>query len=1050
MNFPEFGVKKPVTNLMIFSSIIIIAFYSLTRLGIDLMPKIEPPAITVITSYPGASSQDVEIRVTEPLENQLATTPGLEKITSKSSEGYAVISLKFQWGTNLDEASNDIRDRIELAKRFLPDIPAEIDNPFIFKFNTANIPIIYMGYTAKESYPDLYDIIDKRVGDSLRQISGVGTVQLIGGLERQINIWIDRQRLEGYGLSVIDIKNALKRENVTQPVGNIKSGLTDYLLRLPGEFQSPEEFDLVILGSRDGKYVYLRDVATVEDGFKEVTTKMRLDKDQAIMMMVQKQSGTNTVEVADRIKKKLKELEGALPKDVKSFVIFDTSTDIVNSLESLKSSVWLGIILVILVVWFFLRSIKPSLIIALTLPFSLLIAFIYLFLSGRTINTISLSSLAISCGMVVDNAIVVVDNAYRHLERGQRPQEAAIFGTQEMFQSIAASTLTTVVVFMPMLFIPGVVGIMFGELAIIVTVTLLASLFTASTFTPMLCARWMRLKEKVQTPAPTVGAGAIKGWLERFYDTSERWFRSWEEHYAKALAWCLGHKKLVIYGFLGVFLLSLPLKGFVGNEFMPEEDTGDMRITVEMPLGTRLEETDSVARRIEDIIKQEAPEAQYMYARSGESTRGTGRIFGGVAGSHVVSAGAKLVPKEKRKRSTFEVAQVLRKKFRQIPGVMKTDVSVGNPLGRMITGMGGKAIQLDIIGNSFEDTDRIAKIIKEKIEKIPGTADVSVSREIDRPELQIKVEREKAAVVGIDMSTIADTAMTFIEGSMATRYREKGKTYDVYVRLTEGSRGKLEDVDSLTIISPITKKPVRLGNIAKITEVYRPVTIERLNRERVVRVECNVYRRSAGKVAEDIKRELKTIAIPADIMVNFGGDVEEQGKAFKDLLLLLILGMILVYMVMAAQFESLKDPFIVMFAVPFTFTGVILAFVLTGTTLSAVTFLGIVMLMGIVVNNAIVLVSYINILRARGYSMLEAVTVGGKDRLRPVLMTTITTLAGLLPLALSRGTGSEVWQPLGITMLGGLTVSTLITMLFVPTLYAVFESRLKNMKVPRG
>ncbi|MFH1189782.1 MAG: efflux RND transporter permease subunit [Candidatus Omnitrophota bacterium] len=1035
MNLPEFGVKKPVTNLMIFSSIVIIAAYSLSRLGIDLMPEIEPPAITVIAQYPGASSEDVETRVTEPLENQLATTPGLEKITSKSKEGVSLITLKFVWGTNLDEASNDIRDRIELTKRFLPDIPEEMDNPFIFKFNTAMIPILFFGISADQSYPELFDTIDKRVGDPLRQIPGVGTVQLMGGMERQINVWIDRKKLEGYGFSILDIKNAIAKENITQPVGNIKTGLTDYLLRLPGEFESPEEMSLVILGKKDNQFVYLKDVAKVEDSFMETVTILRVNRKPALMMMVQKQTGTNTVQVADLVKKKLSGIGKTLPADVKMEVLFDTSQDVVNALNSLKDSLWLGIGGVIFVVWFFMRQFLPSLIIALTIPFSLLISFIYLFLSGNTINTISLSSLAIATGMVVDNAIVIVDNAYRHLERGQRPQEAAIFGASEMSLSVSSSTLTTVVVFLPMLLIPGVVGIIFGGLAMVITVTLIASLFTAVTFSPMLCAKWMRT-------APQ----DIKrsGWMKAFYDTSERWFRAWEDGYAKMLAWCLGHRRTVIYGFTAAFIASLFLFKFVGNEFMPEEDTGDIRITTEMALGTRVEESDKVASRIEDILDKEAPEKRISYVRSGESGRGTGRVMGGSSGSHVVAAGTKLVSKTERKRSVFEIGQNIRKEIRRIPGVLKVDVATGNPMGRMITGMGGKAIQVEVIGHSFDNTDVVANKIKAIMEKTPGAVDASISREIDRPEMIIEVDREKAAVLGLDMKTVADSAKTFIEGAMAARYREKGETYDIYVRLEESSRAKPEDVENLFIVSPLTGKEIRLGNIARIVDAKGPVTIERQNRERVVTVECNAYKRSAGKIIDDIRKEMGMVTLPPDIFINFGGEAEEQVKAFRDLLLLLLLGMALVYMVMAAQFESLLDPFIVMFAVPFTFTGVILGLVLTGTTLNVISFLGIVMLMGIVVNNAIVLISYIAILRARGYSMLDAVTLGGKDRLRPVLMTTLTTLIGLAPLAFSNGEGSEGWRPLGVTMLGGLSVSTIITMLFVPTLYAVVESRVKK------
>ncbi|MFH1477569.1 MAG: efflux RND transporter permease subunit [Verrucomicrobiota bacterium] len=1044
MNLPDFGVRRPVTNLMIFAGIILLSLFALSRLGVDMMPEIEPPAISVIAVYPGASPEDVEIKVTEPLENQLATTPGLEKITSRSLEGVAVITLKFTWGINLDEASNDIRDRIEMAKRVLPDIPDEMDNPFIFKFNTAMIPILFVGITAERSYPELYDMIDKRIGDALRQLPGVGTVQLHGGLKRQINIWVDKRKLEGAGFSILDIQNVLARENITQPVGNLKTGLSDYLLRLPGEFASPEEINSVILGQRQGKLVYLKDVARVEDGFQEVTTIVRVNGKSAVQMMIQKQIGANTVEVAQRVKQKLKALEPTLPSDVNFLVVMDTSKDILDALSSLKSTVWNGGLLVILVTWFFLRRFRSSMIIALTIPFSLLIAFIYLFLAGKTINVISLSSLTIAIGMVVDNAIVVADNITRHLDRGERPMEASIFGASEMFPAIAASTATTIVVFMPLLFVSGVVGIMFGELAVIVCVTLIASLFTAATFTPMLCSRWLRRTPRAITGARVTAMPAISR-FRKIYDLSERWFAAWEQGYGYSLAWCLDHRKTIIFGFTALFLGSLLLIKFVGNEFIPEEDSGDLNVTVHLPIGTRVEETDRVAHTIEVIFNEMIPEKISMRVRSG-ATAGMGAIFGGQSGTHVISGGVKLAPKDQRRRSIQEIAQAVRQRIKAVPGVVKTDLSTANPLGRVITGTGGKSVQVEIIGNSFADTDAVAEKIKAVMERTPGAVDVSISREMKRPELRLAVDREKASALGLDMYTLSQSVRAFMDGATASKYREKGETYDIYVRLEETDRSRIKDIESLMPVSPYTGQALYLGNLARIIETVGPVEVERQNRERVVRVECNTHGRSMGKVIEDIRGKMAGIILPADVAIVIGGEAEEQGKAFKDLTLLLLLGIALVYMVMAAQFESLLDPFIVMFAVPFTFTGVILAFLLTGTTLSVITFLGIVMLMGIVVNNAIVLISYINILRARGLTMLEAVTIGGRDRLRPVLMTTLTTLMGLLPLALSRGEGSETWQPLGITMIGGLTVSTFITLLFVPTLYAVFESNLKRFR----
>ncbi|MCM8766244.1 MAG: efflux RND transporter permease subunit [Candidatus Omnitrophica bacterium] len=1042
MNLPEFGVRRPVTNLMIFTGIIFVSLYSLFHLGIDQMPEIEPPAISIISAYPGASPEDVEIKVTEPLENQLATTPGLEKITSVSAEGVSVITLKFVWGTNLDTASNDIRDRIELAKRFLPDIPDEMENPFIFKFNTAMMPILFIGINAQQSYPELYDLIDKKVADPIRQLAGVGTVQLFGGLERQINVWIERARLEGYGFSILDILNALRKENVTQPVGNLKSGLTSYLIRLPGEFSSPEELNLVILGKKENKVIYLKDVARVEDSFKEVTMEARINRKPGIMMMIQKQTGTNTVEVARRIKNLLRRLENTLPRDIKLNIIFDTSQDIINALSSLKTTLYRGIFFVILVVWFFLRELRTSLIIALTIPFSLLIAFIYLFLSGRTLNIVSLSSLVIACGMVVDNAIVIVDNIWRHIEKRERLREAAIFGAEEMFLAITASTFTTIVVFLPFLFMRGIIGIMFGELAIVVTVTLLASLFTASTFSPMLCAKILRERSQNNDTKEH----RFKG-IKKIYETSERWFKALENFYSSLLSFSLRNKRLIIFGFSLLFILSLFLLHFVGNEFIPEEDTGDVRTTIHLPLGTRFEETRKVALRVEEIFEKNVPEKRIIFARPG-TTSSMGRAFraAGESGENIIVAGAKLIPKTRRNRSVFEIGQVLRREIGKIPGVLKIDISTGNPIGRMITGMGGKAIQVEIIGHSFEETNVLAEKLKSIIEKIPGAVDVSISREISQPELRIAVDREKAAILGLNMQTIASSLKTYIEGSTATKYREKGETYDIYVRLEENSRTKIEDIENLSIVSPLTGKSIRLINLAKVYETAGPVDIERVNRERVVKVECNVFGRSTGKVREDIEKNLKKIVIPSDIRINFGGEVEEQKKAFRDLTVLLILGIFLVYMIMAGQFESLLAPFVIMFSVPFTFSGVFLGFWLTKTTLNIISFLGIIMLVGIVVNNAIVLISYINILRKRGLVMHTAITQAGRERLRPVLMTTLTTLAGLFPMAVFKGEGSEIWQPLGITMIGGLAVSTFVTLVFVPTLYAVLETKIKNRK----
>lgn len=754
-------------------------------------------------------------------------------------------------------------------------------------------------------------------------------------------------------------------------------------------------------------------------------------------MMVQKRSGANTVEVANRVKKEIKRIEKQIPEGIKFSILMDNAEHIVQSIKDLTQTVYWGGVFVILVVFLFLRLVQPSLIIALTIPFSLIIAFIFMYFLGYTINIMSLSSLAIALGMVVDNAIVVVDNVFRHRERGQKPNEAAIYGASEVGLAVSASTFTTMAVFLPMMFLTGIVGIMFKQLAILITVTLLASLFTALTFSTMLCSKLFivmpqgRFKETDKTL------------YQKFYETSGKFFENLEFIYARLLGWSLRHKKLTVFIATIIFVFSLMLVPKIGTEFIPEEDTGDFSIQIELPVGTRVEETDKIARQVETIFKQDIPEAKMIFCRLGQSSSGRfGVAFGQKLGSNVIIVGAKLSKSSERKRTVKEIAQTVRPKITSLLGVKKINIQAGSPFSRILFA-GGKPVSIEIFGHDLLTTDTLAHKIKEEVSKIPGVVDVTVSRELGRPELQVEVDRAKASSLGLSMANITDTLRTYFYGNAATKYREGGDEYDVFVRLKDSDRASIQDIEDIPLVSN-SGKIIRLNNVAKVVHRTGPIEIERQNQERIIKVEANTFRRSLGDIAKDIRKVLATINVPPDITVNLGSDIEEQGKAFRDLLLLFVLGGLLVYMVMAAQFESFLDPFIVMFSVPFAFTGVAFGLFFGGITLSVISFLGLVMLSGIVVNNAIVLVTYIKILRKRGLSMYEAVTSGGANRLRPVLMTTITTLAGMLPLALSRGEGSEIWRPLGISMIGGLTLSTFITLVLVPVLYAIFEGRKKG------
>ena len=1031
MRLPEFGVKFPVTNIMIFSAIIVLGLFSLSRLPIDLMPEIEPPSISVLTVYEGAGAEDVENKVTEVVENNLATISNLDKLTSRSMEGLSVVTCRFNWGTNLDEASNDIRDKLEFAKRSLPD---EIETPIVFKFNTANIPILFIGASAKESYPALYHIIDKQLGDSLKKIPGVGAVQLVGALERQINIRIDRTRLEGYHLSVQQIIEKLAAENITLPAGSLKIGYKDYSLRLPGEFSRVSEIKNIIVAQEENKFIYLRDVAEVEDSFKEETMIVRNNGSPGMMLFVQKRSGANTVEVVRRAKEALAKIQKRLPQDIKLTIMMDNSEHILQSIKDLSQTVYWGGFFVILVVYAFLLHIRPSLIIVLSIPFSLIIAFIFMFLFKYSLNIMSLSSLAIAIGMVVDNAIVIVDNIMRHKEKGRAPDEAAIDGAAEVGLAVSASTLTTVVVFLPMIFLSGIVGIMFKQLATIITVTLLASLFTALTFSPMLCSKLLKAMQNQKQ------LSASKGFYQRFCSSAEKAFLNIELNYARLLDLALKRKGLAIAVSLAVFVVSLLLLPRVGTEFIPEEDTGDLSITVELPAGTRVEETDKVTRMVEEIFRKEIPEATGIYSRCGQSSSGRfGAAFGRRPGSNIMNVGAKLVSSNQRSRSTKEIAEAIRPKIKKLPGVKRISIQAGSPFARMLFG-GGKPVSVEILGHDFLKADEVAYKIKKELEQVSGVVDVTISREMGKPEIQVEVDRLKASSLGLSMSRITDTLRIYFEGKTATKYRQAGDEYDISVRLKENDRASVQDIKNITIASA-GGKLVRLSNIARLVYKTGPVEISRQNQERIVKVEANVFRRSLGDVAKDVRRIIDNMPLPEGFTINLGSDIEEQAKSFRDLILVFLLGGLLVYMVMAAQFESLRDPFIIIFSVPFAFSGVIFGLLFTGITLSVNSFLGLVMLAGIVVNNAIVLVSYINILRKQGLSIHQAITESGKNRLRPVLMTTITTILGMLPLAISRGQGSELWRPLGISIISGLSVSTLITLILVPVLYAVFERK---------
>ena len=1026
MRLSETGVKRPIAAVMVFFAVLILGYVSYRLIPVDMMPEIETPTITINTSWDGASPEDMETKVTRLMESVLGGVTDLDEISSTTREGVSRVTCKFAWGTELGEAANDMRDLVERAKRRLPD---EADDPVMFKFNSANMPILFYGITARENRDKMNDTVNDEIVDVLKRVSGVGSVEAFGGFKRQINVRLDPVKLSAYGLSLASVAAVLGDENRTEPAGNLKVGSVNYTIRVPGEYSHPDEVgDVIVKRGANGELVRLSDVAEIEDGFVEIDSIVETNDKWAMMMMVQKRSGENTVAVCRRVRDRIAEIARTLPADYDIVLISDASETITRSINSVGSTVLWGGFFVILVTLLFLRNVRASLVIALTIPFSLIIAFIFMFAMGWTINIMSLSALAIAIGMVVDNAVVVLENILQHISRGARKREAAMFGADEVGLSIMASTLTTIAVFLPLVFVKGVTGIMFKQLGGLVTATLVASLFCSLYLTPMLASVILRTMEQRRAAALT--------WRGRFVAWSETRFEAFEAAYGRLVAACLRLRWLVIAVAAAVIALTAVLFSHIGSELMGAEDTGELRITYELPVGTRYEKTAAVGRRILQLARDTIPTGEitsYSF-----NAGGGGGGFGGPRNSHTGTIRVRLKRDMKRSKTTDEYGDAITAAVRDWPEIKRVYASTDNFLNRVLMG-GGANIAIDIYGYDLATTTAIANRIKDIVEETPGSRDARISQDLGQPELALRIDRMKASSLGFSMDTLATALSTLFQGGTATQYREEDDEYDILLRLDEPSRRSIEDIRGSEIELPSGGR-VRIDTFAEIEEIEGPVTIRRKNQERIVTVWFDVIGRAQGDVAGDVRKRIESeILLPDGVQIEYAGLLEEQAKSEQAMVLMIVLGVILVYMVLAGQFESFIHPFLIMFSVPFAGSGVALALLATDTPLSMSAYIGIVLLIGVVVNNAIVLIDYINITRARGVALFDAICQSARQRLRPVLITTLTTLFGMMPMALSRGDGSVMWRPLGITVCGGLAVSTFVTMLIIPVLYFVVE-----------
>ena len=1017
------AVKRPIMTTLCFVAVLIMGLFSLSKLPIDLYPDIETNTIMVMTTYQGASAQDIEQNVTRPLENVLNSVSNLKHISSKSRENISVITLEFEYGYDIDALTNDVRDKLDMVESQLPD---DAENPIIFKFSTDMIPIMLLSVQADQSMPGLYKILDESVANPLARVPGVGSVSISGAPKREIHIYVDPARLEAYNLTIEAIQAVVAAENRNIPGGSFDIGNDTYSLRVQGEFSSSDQLKNIVVGSRDGRNIYLSDVARVDDSLEERAQETFNNGNKGAMIVVQKQSGANSVEISDKVLKMLPELQKRLPSDVKLGIIVDTSDNIRNTIDSLVETVLYALLFVVLVVFIFLGRWRATLIICITIPISLIASFIYLAISGDSLNIVSLSALSISIGMVVDDAIVVLENVTTHIERGSDPKQAAVHGTNEVAISVIASTLTLLAVFFPLTLVTGMTGVLFRQLGWMVTIMMIISTTCALTLTPMLCSQLLRR---------TTHHSRI---YTLFFTPIERALDAFDNGYATLLRWVVGHKIITILLCLATFFGSIVLVKDVGTEFFPTADNARLGVNLELPIGTRVEVAKEVTDRLVKEWKQKYPEIDVINYTTGSAS--SDNTFASLSdnGPHIVSMNIRLSDPGDRTRSITEIAELMRQDLKNYPEYKKALVNVGGSRGGS---MGGQAtVDFEIYGYDFAETDSVAQRLKNALARIPGTADITISRSDYQPEYQIDFDREKLAIYGLNLQTAATYVRNRINGALASRFREDGEEYDIKVMYDPGSRQSIEDIRNILIYNAAGQS-VRLRDVGEVVERFSPPTIERKDRERIITVSTVVQGAPMSEVVAKANEAIDKMDLPQGVSVSIAGSFEDQQDSFSDLLILAVLIIILVYIVMAAQFESYTYPGIIMTSLLFAFSGVFIILWLTGHTLNVMSMIGAIMLIGIVVKNGIVLIDYITLNRERGLSVRRAVINAGRSRLRPVVMTTLTTILGMVPMAVGTGQGAEMWRPMGTAVIGGLTFSTILTLLFVPVLYCVFARK---------
>ncbi len=1031
MGFFRAVVHRPVLVSVAYLIIIIFGVVALTRLPIDMLPDVKPPVLSVVTPYPGASALDVESKVTEPVEEALGTVAELLELSSISRENLSIVTLRFGLGRDLDQAANDVRQQLETARE---ELPADAEASRVVRFDPADMPVVVFAITSTSGDVALLrDLVDDEIIEPVRRVSGVGAVTIRNAPRRIVRVDVEPQRLLATGLTMTELAGVLAAENVDVPAGELDVGTLNFALRMPGEARTLQELrQLTVSRSPSGGVVTLNDLATVTEGLEDQREVALVNGVAAIVAEVRKVSGANTVEVADGVKETLERLRPGLPPSLAVEVLEDTSAFIKRMIVNLERTVGVGGVLVLLVVALFLRRLRPSLVVATTIPTSLVFTFLVLHAMGLTLNAVSLIAMALAVGMVVDNGVVVLENITRLVDAGMEPVRAAERGAWEVGGALLASTSTTLVIFLPLIFVGGMVGQLFTELAIVMIATIAGSLVVAVTLTPALAARLVR-------PSSTRAAEQTE---EEELTHTPGWIRA----YGRLLAFSLRHPLMILGGSGALAASTLLIVSLLGTDYLPQMDTGDVGLVLELPVGTGLETTRALGERAAAGFLEQ-PETEITYLHAGSSSSASGALSGGRQGSNVVHIKARLVPSTARQRSQKEVARAVLAGLGPLPEVVNVEVTSGASSGGGL-GLYGKPVSLEVLGHDLDALQEVAGRLQRAVASIPGTVDVSADLLETRPELQVKVHRELASRAAVPLGLAGAELRAAMTGVVATRFAGDGDPRNVVVRFADTDRAEVDDWRQVPVRSRMGTV-LTLGTIAGLREGESPIEVRRVDKSRVVAVTAGILGRPLGEVGVDVDAMLAGFERPQGVTIRQSGSVQDQRDAFADLGLMMGLGLLLVYLVMAAQFESWLDPLVIMFSVPFAATGAFLALLVTGTTLSITGFLGLIILIGIVVNNAIVLVDYIKLLRREGADLISAVRLAGRRRLRPVLITTLTTMGGMLPLALAAGDGAELWGPMGRTALGGLAVSTGVTLVLVPVVYVLVQRTRERLR-PSG